>query len=179
MKKLLLIALIVVSAIGYLFFIGAQNQTQSNSEYLRIHIRANSNLAIDQDIKYEIKDELVQALYPIVANSESKQQLQQNIKNNTKQLTEIAQNCLHKANLNYTAKISLNSEYFPTRVYNANTVLESGVYDALIVELGEAKGDNWWCVIYPPLCFMNVNYNCSENITFKSRIAELIRKFFG
>ena len=61
MKKLLLIALIVVSAIGYLFFIGAQNQTQSNSEYLRIHIRANSNLAIDQDIKYEIKDELVQA----------------------------------------------------------------------------------------------------------------------
>ena len=179
MKKLLLIALVAVSVIGYLFFLGAQNQTQSNSEYLRIHIRANSNLTLDQDIKYQIKDELVQALYPIVANSETKQQLQQNLKDKTKQLTEIAQNCLHKANLTYTAKISLNSEYFPTRVYNSNTVLESGVYDALIVELGEAKGDNWWCVIYPPLCFMNVNYNGSENITFKSRIAELIRKYFS
>lgn len=179
MKKFALVLLVVISLAGYVFLFNSQNVTQNKNEYLRIHIRANSNMEIDQDIKYEIKEQLVQALFPLVANCNSKQSLKLCISENQNQLTNIAQQCLHKANLNYSAKVSLNTEYFPTRVYNQDVVLESGVYDAIIVELGEAKGDNWWCVIYPPLCFMNVNYNGSANITYKSRIAELIKKFFG
>ena len=177
MNKLFIVLLIIVSGVGYFMFVGANSQS-ANNDYLRIHIRANSNTVIDQDIKYEIKSELVKSLYPIVASSSSKQDLMQNIKENTQILTQVANNCLHKANLNYTAKVSLKQEKFPTRVYNNNLTLESGVYDALIVELGEAKGDNWWCVIYPPLCFMNVNYNGTQNVTYKSRIQEMLEKFF-
>ena len=70
-------------------------------------------------------------------------------------------------------------EYFPLRVYNSSVTLQSGVYDALIVELGSAEGDNWWCVIYPPLCFMNVNYNGANKTFFASRIMEQIRNFFN
>lgn len=178
MNKILIAVLVVISGIGYFMFAGASSQS-ANQDYLRIHIRANSNMVIDQDIKYEIKNQLVNALFPIVANSTSKSELINNIEQNTLLLTQVANNCLHKANLNYSAKVSVKSEYFPTRVYNANLTLESGVYDALIVELGKAEGDNWWCVIYPPLCFMNVNYNGTQNVTFKSRIKELIENFFG
>ena len=53
--------------------------------------------------------------------------------------------------------------------------LEAGVYDALILELGTGKGDNWWCVVYPPLCFTGGN----ANVIYKSKIAEIIRKFFA
>ncbi len=178
MNKFFVVALIVISGIGYFMFAGNTNQS-ANSDYLRIHIRANSNLFIDQDIKYEIKDEIVKTLYSIVACSNTKAELMQNIEKNKGLLTQVANNCLHKANFAYTAKVSLKQEYFPTRVYNSDLTLESGVYDALIVELGEAKGDNWWCVIYPPLCFMNVNYNGSQSVTFKSRIKEMIEKFFN
>lgn len=179
MKKILIVAFVIIGIIGYFCYFSSQNNAQNNSQYLRIHIRANSNLTQDQDIKYEIKNQLVQALYPIVATSNTKQALENNIQKNKAYLTQIAQDCLHKANLNYKVTISLNSEYFPTRVYNQDVVLKSGVYDALIVELGEAKGDNWWCVIYPPLCFINVNYNGSQKITYKSRIYEIIKNFIN
>ena len=178
MNKFFIALLVVVSGVGYFMFAGANNQ-KANNDYLRIHIRANSNTVIDQDIKYEIKSELVNSLYSIVALSSSKQDLMQNIAKNTQILTQVANNCLHKANFAYTAKVSLKKEQFPTRVYNNNLTLESGIYDALIVELGEAKGDNWWCVIYPPLCFMNVNYNGTQNVTYKSRIQEMIENFFN
>ncbi len=178
MKKILVICLLLISVTGYAFYFLNSNNTQNN-EYLRIHIRANSNLNIDQNIKYEVKNSLVNALYPIVANSNSKEDLMLKIDNNLNSLTEVANNTLHKAKLPYSAKINIKSEYFPTRVYNDNLTLNSGIYDALIVELGKAEGDNWWCVVYPPLCFINANYNGSNKINYASRIFEKVKKFFS
>ena len=65
-------------------------------------------------------------------------------------------------------------ERFPTRVYEGVT-LAAGVYDALILELGSGEGDNWWCVVYPPLCFTGG----SVNVVYRSKIAQIIRQFFG
>ena len=70
----------------------------------------------------------------------------------------------------------MREEEFPTRVYEGVT-LEAGVYDALIVELGTGKGDNWWCVIYPPLCFSGEA--TGNNVQYRSRIWEIIRNFFS
>ena len=72
----------------------------------------------------------------------------------------------------YRAKVELKQEAFPTRVYN-DVVLESGVYDALIITLGEGLGDNWWCVVYPPLCFS------SEKVEYRSVIVEFFKKIFN
>ena len=91
-------------------------------------------------------------------------------------VNNVANNVLKKNNLNYTAKSKLASEEFPTRSYNG-FVLEQGIYEALIVELGSAKGDNWWCVIYPPLCFTSTN--SGSNVVYKSRIIEMIKNCFS
>ena len=176
MKKVLVCLLVIFGVFGYFVFFNGQN-IQNNNDYLRIHIRANSNLTVDQNIKYEVKNALVDELYDVVANADSKEGLILEIEKNKDNLEKVANNVLHKANTAYTAKISVNKEFFPTRVYNEDLTLTSGVYDALIVELGEAKGDNWWCIFYPPLCFMNVNY--SKNTTYRSRIVEQIKKFFS
>ena len=71
----------------------------------------------------------------------------------------------------YKSTVKLNNEYFPTRTYS-ELILESGYYDALIIELGSGQGDNWWCVIYPPMCFAD-NTN---NIVYKSKLLSIISK---
>lgn len=139
-------------------------------DYLRLHIRAHSNSDIDQQVKYEVKDLMVSYLTPVLCNVKSKQQAIDVVNNNRTSLTDKCLQLLQSKGFNYSVNIKVNNEYFPTRTYQ-NTTLESGYYDAVIVELGKAEGDNWWCVMYPPLCFMNKNEN-SKQITFKSKIKE-------
>lgn len=149
---------------------------QNNYDYLRIHIRANSNLEIDQNVKYEIKNEVVKFLTPYLCNVPSKQQAQDIIKEYTSELENLCNVKLKQKGFNYTTNIKLNNEYFPTRTYDDLT-LESGYYDAVIIELGQAKGDNWWCVMYPPLCFVNKIEN-NKQIKYKSKIFEWFSKIF-
>lgn len=146
-----------------------------NTEYLRVHIRANSNLEVDQIIKYQIKDAIVEVLTPHVAECNSFEDVEDMLSQNLNLVDSVANMVLRKNNLNYTAKSKLSSEEFPTRSYNG-FVLEEGIYEALIVELGEAKGDNWWCVIYPPLCFTSTT--SGSNVIYKSRILDMINNFF-
>lgn len=165
----------IVSIIGIiLILLFCPLTTSTNSEYLRIHIRANSNSDIDQSVKYEIKDAVVDALIPILSTCTTKDEASTALKNNFEYIESIADNILEKNNFNYKSNAKLSYEEFPTRTYGDLT-LEAGFYDALILELGEAKGDNWWCVVYPPLCFVNGSTQVNG---FKSRIIEIINNFF-
>mgnify|MGYP002521854701 CR=1 FL=1 len=83
-----------------------------------------------------------------------------------------------QAGLNYKSNIKIDREVFPTRTYEGYT-LESGIYDAIIVELGSAKGNNWWCVIYPPLCFTNYSSANNQSVVYKSKIWGIIKQFFS
>ena len=145
-------------------------------DYLRIHIRANSNCQIDQDVKYKVKDCLVQYLTPELCYVKSKQQAEEIVESEKQNLQAICNGLLAANGLNYKANVRLSNEYFPTRTYS-NTTLESGYYDAIIVELGDAVGDNWWCVVYPPLCFSaKEDY---ENVRYKSRFEKWLKNIFG
>ena len=147
------------------------------SNLLRIHIRANSNQVIDQEIKYKIKDEFVDFLTPFVVSCNSLEQAIQMIENKKQELIAISNKVLKENNFEYETNIKIGKEYFPTRSYNQYT-LNSGVYNSIIVELGTGEGNNWWCVIYPPLCFTNFSNN-NQNIVYKSKIMEIINKFFN
>lgn len=167
MKKVL-IGIICLALVGILAFFGAPAQTES--EYLRIHIRANSNAAIDQAVKYQVKDAVVDFMIPFLANCETKAESIEIVKQNLDGIERVAESVLMQNGFSYTATALLNKEEFPTRSYGDLT-LESGFYDALILNLGTGAGDNWWCVVYPPLCF--VNGGVGTNV-FKSRILEII-----
>ncbi len=146
-------------------FIGCEiNKT----EYLRIHIRANSNDSIDQSVKYEIRDIVVSYLTPIVSKCLSKAEAVEKVEKEKNAVKALIDRHLAKKGFNYHCKVSIKNEEFPSRVYEGVT-LKSGYYDALIIELGDASGDNWWCVVYPPLCFMG-----NEDIEYRSKIFDLI-----
>lgn len=171
MKK---VGVIVACFAILLIVIFGTTYKEVNKEYLRIHIRANSNLQVDQNVKYKIKDAVVEVLTPHVAMCESFEQVKVVMQENLALIDQTANAILAQNGFSYTAKSKLCQEDFPTRSYNGFT-LEAGFYDAIIVELGEAKGDNWWCVVYPPLCFTNTQ--SGSNVVYKSRIWDMIQKF--
>ncbi|MDD3396937.1 MAG: stage II sporulation protein R [Clostridia bacterium] len=170
--KYLAITLSIIAMLGILIF--SQPLAVEASDYLRIHIRANSNSEQDQNVKYQVKDAIVDYLIPLLSTCESKEDAQKTIEQNLVNLEAVADNVLMQNNFNYASNAKLNYENFPARNYG-NLTLESGFYDALIMELGEADGDNWWCIVYPPLCFINGSTSVSS---YKSRILEIINSFF-
>ncbi len=176
LKVVLLSMLLIVFVIGMVSLSKNGGTTVQNADYLRLHIRANSNSECDQNIKYEIKNQLLALITKDVANIKTKTELENYFNQNKTKLENFVNNILKANNFNYISNITIKNEYFPTRTYN-NVTLTSGFYDAIIVELGTASGNNWWCVAYPPLCFMYESENYGK-ITYKSKLLEIINNFF-
>ncbi len=170
MKKIcisfLAIAIIVLSAVA------VGTEVQPKKEYLRIHIRADSNEEAAQAVKYLVKDAVVEYLTPVLSECHTKAAAESRIKANLKGIEAVSDKVLAANDKEYKSNAKLNNEKFPTRTYGDLT-LESGYYDALVIELGSGKGDNWWCVVYPPLCF--TGSGCGY--VYKSKILEIIDDF--
>lgn len=172
-KVVIPIFVVLVAITGFLLFPFKSNKNESSQAYLRVHVRANSNEEQDQKIKYEIKDVLVSYLTPLLKDVETVDQAKDVVENNLTNISNIATDYLKENGFSYQAKAKLNNEYFPTRSYE-NLTLEDGFYDALIVELGDAQGQNWWCVVYPPLCFSEKTE--SGKVEYESIIKNLIER---
>lgn len=175
-RKILITALVLIGLVTAILV--GSNTLHSNEEYLRIHIRANSNDEIDQNIKYEIKGEIVKFLNPLFEGVDSVSKARETVIENMQNIEDIADAMLKKYGFNYDAECRLAKEKFPVRHYG-NLTLEEGVYEALIVELGEAKGDNWWCVVFPPLCFVTGEEYGNKEFRYVSKIKEIIDKILA
>ena len=126
----LIIAIIVLCGICLILPDGTKNE-----EYLRIHVRANSNEQKDQDIKLIVKDSVVAFLTPYIAECNTKEKAKTLLSDRLDQITEVCDRVLVQNGYNYESKVSVKNEKFPTRVYD-DAVLDEGFYDALIIELG-------------------------------------------
>ena len=150
--------------------LGSMPQKTSPGDYLRLHIRANSNSPADQEVKYHVRQAIVDQLTPIFHDVESKEQAMYRLRDNLGLVERIARDTLKARGFNYGARVAIKSEHFPTRAYTTSDTqitLPEGVYDALIMELGDGEGDNWWSVIYPPLCFSG-----EAGIRYKFKLTE-------
>jgi len=179
MKKLiscLLVAIIIGAVLVLSSFTNSQNEI--NNDLFRIHIIANSNSEIDSSIKYKIKDAYANFLTAGLANCKDKKEAENLIKNNIDNLKAIANTIISECGLNYGATLNVANEYFPSRVYG-DYVVESGYYDGITVTLGQGRGDNWWCVLFPPLCYYNATITNSNSVVYKSKLLEIINQFYN
>lgn len=173
--KYVLGALSIIGIVLILVFcpMGGLGNSQE-TQYLRIHIRANSNSQVDQGVKYKVKDAVVDALIPILADIDDFEQAKRVMSENFDKIESVANEVLKNNGFDYGCKAQIDNEYFPTRVYDSLT-LEEGFYDALILRLGSGEGDNWWCLVYPAFCFTNSSN--SANIVYISKIWEKLKVY--
>lgn len=147
-----------------------------SNDVVRIHIRGNSNLEIDQEVKLKVRDEVIKYITPLIAECEDSSGVKKVLGDNLSGIESVADKVLFENNFDYVSSASINYEYFPTREYDGE-VFPADYYDALILKLGSGEGNNWWCVAYPPLCF--VGEVTGGDVKYKSKILELINNFFG
>jgi len=175
MKKGIFVILLLVAVVGLIALAVMPTESTHHSNYLRIHIRANSDSYSDQQVKFEVRNAVVSFLTPLLANSHCIYTAKATVNNNLSEIERVTNSVLRQNNKNYLSNASLVREDFPTRAYFNGLTLPRGIYDAIIINLGTGEGANWWCVAFPPLCFIPV-YG-SREVRYRSRILEIINDF--
>lgn len=143
---------------------------------IRFRILANSNSPRDQKIKEDIRDKMQKELYSLLQNSKSINDSRKIINSNMSNFDEILKNSMK--DIEYSYSIDYGMHYFPSKTYKGITY-DEGNYESLLVTLGSGKGDNWWCVLFPPLCLLEAEESSDvKNVEYKSFIKEIIEKYF-
>ena len=137
---------------------------------IRFRIIANSNSIENQKEKIEIRNELEPIIADILNNSDSKEETKNEIDLNMNEINNV----INKYNSNYDINYGLN--YFPEKNYKGVTY-KAGNYESLVVTLGDGLGDNWWCVLFPPLCLLEANETDYDDITYTSYLQELLNEY--
>ena len=141
-----------ICAISYANYIS----TDIANSVFRLHVIANSDSEIDQNLKYTVRDSLLEYMNELCANCTSKEEAITIASQNLEKFKEIALNTIKSEGFNYSVNVQIGNFEFPTKHYG-DISLPAGYYDALKVEIGKAQGQNWWCVMFPPLCFTDVS----------------------
>lgn len=156
-KRILIILILFLSYIfTSLFFYSDAVTNNISKNVFRLHVIANSNSEEDQDLKYKVRDELIKYMKSISSNISIKDEALTLVNNNLDTFQAIASNVIIENGFDYPVKIEVGNFDFPTKTYG-DISLPAGFYDALKVEIGEAQGRNWWCVMFPSLCFVDVS----------------------
>lgn len=157
MKKIIILFLLLFlyTTICVFSYVQAVSQNISNSVF-RLHVIANSDSDEDQLLKYKVRDSLIKYMNNICNNCSSKEEALSIVNNNKENFKQVAINTIKNEGYNYNVNIEIGNFEFPTKHYG-DISLPAGFYDALKVEIGNAKGQNWWCVMFPSLCFVDIS----------------------
>lgn len=156
LKRLLLVLLLLIfyitfSAVSYTNAIC----TNIADTVFRLHVVANSDSVEDQNLKYKVRDSIIDFINSITKDAKSKAEVITIAQEHLEEIKEIAYQTVRNYGYDYDVTVSIGNFIFPTKQYG-DISLPAGYYDALRVEIGSASGQNWWCVMFPPLCFVDV-----------------------
>lgn len=152
----------VIAIVAGNFSAFANNCDDIRSSVVRLHILANSDSREDQQLKLMVRDRLLLNAGDIFGEADSIEIAEANVDANLRKIEEISREVIEENGSDYEVHAELTNMYFTTRVYD-NITMPAGYYDALRITIGEAKGQNWWCVLYPPLCLPAATAQNSPN----------------
>lgn len=142
----------------------AQIQAGIAEEIIRFHVIANSDSEEDQSLKLKVKETLVKELSPYLNNAANITEARAILSDHIPFIQETAESVVREEGFDYPVTVSLDNCNFPIKVYGDYT-FPPGTYEALRVRIGDAKGKNWWCVLFPPLCFVDETYSIVDEAT--------------
>ncbi len=194
-KRLIISLVIGIFALGIVTDYSTKVTTHISNSVFRFHILANSDLEADQNLKIMVRDDILEYLSPILSNAKSQNEAKNIVSNNIKNIQDLAKKSVKKHGYNYNVSVFTGNYKFPQKQYD-NITLPKGNYNALRIVIGNGEGHNWWCVLYPQLCFVGSSngnmpnksklkttltedeYNMitSGNVNFKLKIVELFSR---
>ncbi len=157
--SILILSLIAIISVMTISISGEVKKISTASEdykdkLIRFHVIANSDSDEDQNLKLKVRDAIIDYLQPKLLKSESIEESESIIKKEYSELEKISKNIILENGYNYDIQVGIDYSEFPTKQYS-NVILPAGEYKALRIIIGEGKGKNWWCVMFPPLCFVD------------------------
>lgn len=160
--KIILFVGVVLGVCVLMYFYGKATESKAMQqdiakEVIRLHVVANSDSDEDQKLKLEVKEQIVKMLREEMNGDSSVAMAKSTLQNNLGKIEKMAREYIEKKGYNYSVKAQLGDCYFPVKTYGDMT-FPAGTYEALKVNIGEASGRNWWCIMYPSLCFVDSTY---------------------
>lgn len=149
---LLLFLYITISAVSYTNAVC----TSISDSVFRLHVIANSDSSEDQNLKYIVRDNVLEYMNSITTGITNKEKIIKIISSNLDNFKKIAQDTVYAHGFDYNITVEIGNFEFPTKTYG-DISFPPGFYDALKIKIGNAKGQNWWCVMFPPLCFIDIS----------------------
>lgn len=173
MKKTILFLTIIVAFLIY-------NELKEDTVIIpdtaiRLRVIPNSNSSLDQSMKNKVKEYLENNTYQILKEEENIEEARKLIKDNIPELEENITKIFNDNNYNMNYKVNYGYNYFPNKEYRGIKYNE-GYYESIVISIGEAQGDNWWCVLFPNLCLIDLEQK--NNVEYKYWIIETINKIF-
>lgn len=158
--KMIAISLAVGVLTALPFAAGAYSDKVSGDlaeNFIRFHVLANSDSETDQALKLKVRDGVLEMLKPELAACKDIDETRETLKTSFEEIRKEAERIITAEGFDYKVRVGLEEVLFPTRQYG-DVTLVAGEYEALRIEIGRADGQNWWCVVYPPLCYVDVTH---------------------
>ena len=144
-------------------------------EAIRVRVIANSNDEYDQEVKMNVKDIVTNDMYNLMSNVDNIESARESITNNIPTLSKDIDKYLKEINYNTNYDINFGYNYFPKKIYKGVEYKE-GMYESLVVTLGNGEGNNWWCVLFPPICMIEAEE--STDVEYTTMVKEIMNKYF-
>ena len=173
MRKTILLLLFIF---GTYYFISGyiEDNVKIPEDAIRIRILANSNDEYDQNIKEQVKLEMQGYMFNLLKDTDNFKDAEEIITSNLDNIDMKVKNTLQLLDYKLPYKVNFGLNYFPNKEYKG-VKYESGYYESLLITLGKGEGDNWWCVLFPPLCLIEAEE--STEVEYKSFIKEILDKY--
>ena len=176
MKKTLIVLGIIITT--YMIIgVKAEELVEIPDNAIRIRVIGNSDSEYDQEKKQEIRKNVQLYMQELLKDAKNTEEARNIINDNLKNLNKELDNYLTQINYDKDYTINFGLNYFPEKEYKGIKYKE-GLYESLLITLGEGKGKNWWCVLFPPICLLEAEETDTNEVEYKSFVKEIIEKYF-
>ena len=175
MKRIIFIILIII--ISIFVYINVNAEVLIPNSAIRVRVVPNSNSVVDQNMKDKVKKYVSNYMSIKLNNITDVDKARKVINDSLDELNKDIRNIFIDNGYNMNYKISFGSNHFPNKVYKG-VVYNEGDYESLVVYIGEARGDNWWCVLFPPLCLLEADESDTGEVEYRSFVKDMIDKIF-
>lgn len=175
MKKIIIL-IISILILGYMLNKSDSTEVMIPDEAIRFRVVANSNTIYDQNVKIQVRNEVQNKVLELLKDASTIENTRKIILEHKEELSKIVNDKLKNIGYNKKYTINYGYNYFPKKKYKGITY-KDGNYESLVITLGEGKGENFWCVLFPPLCLIEADETNNDNVEYKFFVKELIDKY--